>query len=95
MPASSLSQLLSDKKIRALILDLDGVITQTAHVHAQAWKKMFDVYLLQRGEKEGRVYKPLEIATDYRQHIDGIPRYDGVRNFLASRHIVLPGGHSG
>ncbi|RDV13950.1 beta-phosphoglucomutase family hydrolase [Pontibacter diazotrophicus] len=92
MPPSTLSQLLSERKIKALILDLDGVITQTAKVHANAWKKMFDDYLLQRGEQESVVYKPLEIATDYRDYIDGIPRYDGVRNFLASRNIVLPEG---
>ncbi|WP_162053029.1 beta-phosphoglucomutase family hydrolase [Pontibacter pamirensis] len=92
MPPSTLSQLLSERKIKALILDLDGVITQTAKVHAKAWKKMFDDYLLQRGKQEGVVYKPLEIATDYREYIDGIARYDGVRNFLASRNIVLPEG---
>ena len=92
MPQSHLSKLLSDKQITALIFDLDGVITQTAKVHAFAWKKMFDDYLLQRGKKEAVVYKPLEIETDYRQYIDGIPRYDGVRNFLASRNIVLPDG---
>ena len=92
MPATPLTQLLKDKNIRALILDMDGVITQTASVHAAAWKRMFDDYLQQRGKQEGRAYEPLHIATDYRQYIDGIPRYDGVRNFLASRNIVLPEG---
>jgi beta-phosphoglucomutase family hydrolase len=95
MPQSPLNHLLSQKNINALIFDLDGVITQTAKVHAQAWKRMFDDYLLKRGEQEGKVYKPLHIATDYRQYIDGIPRYDGVRNFLASRGIVLPEGNPG
>ncbi|WP_299985776.1 HAD family phosphatase [uncultured Pontibacter sp.] len=89
---STLQQLLQDKNIKALILDLDGVITQTARVHAQAWKRMFDSYLKQRGEKEGKRYEPLDIETDYREHIDGIPRYDGVRNFLTSRGITLPEG---
>ena len=78
--------------IRALIFDLDGVITQTATVHASAWKKMFDAYLLQRGKQDGTSYAPLNISTDYPQYIDGIPRYDGVRNFLRSRNIVLPEG---
>ncbi|WP_299821358.1 beta-phosphoglucomutase family hydrolase [uncultured Pontibacter sp.] len=88
----TLEQLIREKQIKAVILDLDGVITQTAQVHANAWKKMFDDYLQQRGKSDGKVYNALEIATDYRQYIDGIPRYDGVRNFLASRGIVLPEG---
>lgn len=92
MPAKSLAQLLKDKNIKALILDMDGVITQTAKVHAAAWKRMFNDYLQQRGKQEGKAYEPLQIATDYRQYIDGIPRYDGVQNFLASRNIELPEG---
>ncbi|WP_018478096.1 beta-phosphoglucomutase family hydrolase [Pontibacter roseus] len=89
---STLNQTLKDRNIKALILDLDGVVTQTARVHAQAWKRMFDAYLKKRGEEEGKDYAPLEIETDYREHIDGIPRYDGVRNFLQSRGITLPEG---
>ncbi|MHC2992930.1 hydrolase [Pontibacter sp. HJ8] len=89
---STLSSLLSEKNIKALILDLDGVVTQTALVHAQAWKRMFDAYLKKRGEEEGKQYEPLVIETDYREYIDGIPRYDGVRNFLQSRGISLPEG---
>jgi beta-phosphoglucomutase family hydrolase len=88
----TLDQLLQEKNIKALIFDLDGVVTQTARVHAHAWKRMFDAYLQQRGEKEGKHYEPLDIETDYREHIDGIPRYDGVRNFLESRGISLPEG---
>lgn len=89
---SSLNQQLRDKQIKALILDLDGVVTQTALVHAQAWKRMFDAYLKKRGESEEKKFEPLDIETDYREHIDGIPRYDGVRNFLQSRGITLPEG---
>nr|WP_262921658.1 trehalose-phosphatase [Pontibacter ruber] len=92
MPQHNLLQLLENKHIKALILDLDGVITQTARVHAQAWKRMFDDYLRKRGQQEGRQYEPLSIETDYRKYIDGIPRYDGVRNFLESRNILLPEG---
>ena len=88
----SINQLILKKKIKALILDLDGVITQTAKVHAQAWKKMFDDYLAKRGERDSKTYQPLRIETDYRKYIDGIPRYDGVRNFLATRQITLPEG---
>lgn len=88
----SIDQLLEERSIKALILDLDGVVTQTAQVHANAWKRMFDDYLAKRGKKEGKAYKPLEIETDYRKYIDGIPRYDGVRNFLASREIKLTEG---
>lgn len=88
----SIDRLLEERSIKALILDLDGVVTQTAQVHAHAWKKMFDDYLLKRGKTEGKVYLPLEIETDYRKYIDGIPRYDGVRNFLASRGLKLAEG---
>lgn len=92
MPQEDLFQLIRSKQIKALIFDLDGVITQTAKVHAKAWKRMFDEFLLKRGQLEGRIYEPLSIEKDYRRYIDGIPRYDGVRNFLASRNIVLPEG---
>ncbi|MER2998208.1 trehalose-phosphatase [Pontibacter populi] len=88
----NLDTALRQKHIKALILDMDGVVTQTARLHAQAWKRMFDAYLQQRGKRENKTYYPLTIATDYRKYIDGIPRYDGVRNFLASRTIVLPEG---
>lgn len=89
---NELSQLITVKGIKAHILDLDGVVTQTAKVHAQAWKKMFDAYLEKRSEADGKTYQPLDISTDYRQYIDGIPRYDGVRNFLSSRGITLQEG---
>ncbi|MBX0334984.1 beta-phosphoglucomutase family hydrolase [Pontibacter sp. HSC-14F20] len=88
----TLQQYLQENNIKALIFDLDGVVTQTARVHAQAWKRMFDAYLQKRGEEEGKHYEPLDIETDYREYIDGIPRYDGVRNFLESRGITLPEG---
>ncbi|MDX5348163.1 MAG: beta-phosphoglucomutase family hydrolase, partial [Hymenobacteraceae bacterium] len=92
MKQPNLRQLLQQRHIKALIFDLDGVVTQTAKVHAQAWKKMFDQYLQQRGKQENKSYQPLDIKTDYPQYIDGIPRYDGVRNFLKSRNIELPEG---
>lgn len=68
---------------------MDGVITQTATLHAKAWKQMFDKFL---EKQEGENYRPLDIQQDYRTYIDGKPRFDGVRSFLASRNIELPEG---
>ena len=75
--------------IRACLFDMDGVLTQTAKVHAAAWKEMFDDYLRQR---EGDAFRPFDIATDYVTYVDGKLRQDGVRSFLASRGITLPEG---
>src|SRR5579875_749549 len=72
--------------IRACLFDLDGVLTQTAKVHAQAWKRTFDPLLAQRGQPE------FDIVRDYDEYVDGKPRYDGVRSFLQSRGIQLPEG---
>ncbi|MGH3358557.1 MAG: HAD family hydrolase [Nocardioidaceae bacterium] len=69
----------------AVLFDLDGVLTPTAEVHMHAWETMFSAFLAARGER------PYATA-DYFAHIDGKPRYDGVRAFLASRDIVLPEG---
>jgi beta-phosphoglucomutase family hydrolase len=76
----------------AVLLDLDGVITDTASVHAVCWKQMFDEYLQRRAVQRGEAFRPFDIATDYRLYVDGRPRYDGVRDFLASRGIQLPEG---
>src|SRR6266516_5676353 len=78
----------------AVLLDLDGVITDTANIHVAAWKKMFDAYLQQRAADTGEPFRPFEIATDYQLYVDGKPRFDGVRDFLASRGIQLPEGSS-
>jgi trehalose 6-phosphate phosphatase len=78
-------------EFEAIICDLDGVITQTARVHARAWQRMFDKYLKQREERgEGSV--PPYQEEDYFRYIDGKPRYDGVQSFLESRGIELPWG---
>ena len=71
----------------AVLLDLDGVITDTASIHAACWKQMFDEYLQKRATQIGEVFRPFNIATDYRLYVDGKPRYDGVRDFLTSRGI--------
>jgi beta-phosphoglucomutase family hydrolase len=80
--------------IRACLFDLDGVVTQTAKVHAAAWKEMFDAYLEERAERTGEPYVPFDKLKDYDEYVDGKPRYDGVRSFLASRGIELPEGES-
>jgi beta-phosphoglucomutase family hydrolase len=76
----------------AILLDLDGVITDTASIHAACWKKMFDEYLQTRSTRNYEVFHPFDIATDYRLYVDGKPRFDGVRDFLRSRHVELPDG---
>jgi beta-phosphoglucomutase family hydrolase len=70
-------------EVTACLFDLDGVLTQTAAVHARAWKQMFDEFLEQRGEQ------PFDLVHDYDEYVDGKPRLDGVRDFLASRGIEL------
>jgi len=74
------------------LFDMDGVLTQTATVHAAAWKEAFDEFLLEETKRTGVTYKPFDIEHDYETYVDGEPREDGVRNFLASRHITLPEG---
>lgn len=77
---------------QAVILDLDGVITQTASLHAQAWRQMFNDYLQKRSGAGADAYESFDIEADYRRYVDGKPRYDGVRSFLESRGIDLPPG---
>jgi beta-phosphoglucomutase family hydrolase len=78
--------------IRACLFDLDGVLTQTARVHAAAWKQMFDEFLRERSKRTGEPSVPFDPVRDYDEYVDGKPRYDGVRSFLASRGIELPEG---
>lgn len=75
--------------VRACLFDLDGVLTRTAVVHAAAWKQMFDEFLRRR---DGTSFRPFDSARDYDEYVDGRPRADGVRTFLASRGIDLPDG---
>jgi beta-phosphoglucomutase family hydrolase len=76
--------------IQACLFDLDGVLTQTAKVHAEAWKQMFDEFLRTRAAKTGEPFVPFDPVKDYTEYVDGKPRYDGVRSFLESRGIELP-----
>lgn len=72
----------------AVVADMDGVLTRTADLHERAWKKMFDEFLGARGDQA-----PFS-GDDYRAHVDGKPRYDGVSDFLGSRGIQLPEGEA-
>ncbi|HUE27189.1 MAG TPA: beta-phosphoglucomutase family hydrolase [Solirubrobacteraceae bacterium] len=78
--------------IKACLFDLDGVLTQTAKVHAEAWKTMFDEFLRGWAQSHGQEFVPFDQASDYDRYVDGKPRYDGVKSFLASRGIELPQG---
>lgn len=79
---------------RACLFDLDGVLTRTAVVHAQAWKQTFDAFLRRRAHLAGSPFVPFDAVSDYEAYVDGEPRLDGVRTFLASRGITLPEGSS-
>lgn len=79
-------------KIDALLFDMDGVLTQTAKVHAAAWKEAFDAFLRQRAQECGDEFVPFDQVADYDRYVDGMPREDGVRSFLKSRGIELPEG---
>jgi beta-phosphoglucomutase family hydrolase len=78
--------------IRGCLFDLDGVLTETAKVHAAAWKEMFDDYLRERAQRSGEPFVPFDPVADYDEYVDGKPRADGTRSFLASRGIELPEG---
>jgi alpha,alpha-trehalase len=78
-------------RLEAVVFDTDGVLTDTASVHAAAWTRLFDEYLRLRATRDGEPFRPFEEA-DYLRHVDGRPRYEGVAGFLASRGIMLPWG---
>jgi beta-phosphoglucomutase family hydrolase len=78
--------------ITTCLFDLDGVLTQTAKIHAQAWKQMFDGFLRERSDRTGEPFHEFDRLTDYDEYVDGKPRLDGVQSFLQSRGIELPLG---
>ena len=78
--------------IRVCLFDLDGVLTDTAAVHAAAWKEMFDEFLRAYSAQQGIPFAPFDARAEYDAFVDGKPRVDGVRDFLASRGITLPEG---
>jgi beta-phosphoglucomutase family hydrolase len=79
-------------RYEAVLFDMDGVITDTASIHASCWKMMFDEYLKRRATRQAEAFRPFDIDADYKVHVDGKPRYQGVRDFLKSRGITLPEG---
>ena len=78
--------------IRGCLFDLDGVLTKTAAVHAASWKEMFDGFLRERAAETGQPFVAFDEVADYDKYVDGKPREDGARSFLASRGIELPEG---
>jgi|SRR5215217_5093712 len=82
--ASQEKHLVSPGEYGAWLFDLDGVITDTASVHAAAWKRTFDGYLKVVSKREGRPFEPSEIVPGYYRYVDGKPRYAGVGSFLRS-----------
>lgn len=77
-------------RFEALLFDLDGVVTQTAVVHAAAWKRAFDELLASRAR--GQPWDPFDIEHEYRRYLDGKPRREGIRSFLVARGFSLPEG---
>lgn len=92
VPGASPAQLRLPPFITACLFDLDGVLTSTAELHAEAWKTTFDRFLLRRALRTGEPYRPFRTTTDYDDTVDGKPRLEGTRSFLASRGIELPEG---
>ncbi len=82
-------------EVRACLFDLDGVLTRTAELHAQAWKEMFDGFLQDWARRHRAPFRPFDRKEDYDEYLDGKPRYDGVRSFLQARGIRLPEGTPG
>jgi beta-phosphoglucomutase family hydrolase len=79
-------------RFEALIFDLDGVITQTASIHARAWKQLFDEFLARRVTQMAGTFVPFDLERDYRRYVDGKPRIAGVASFLAARGLFVPTG---
>lgn len=79
------------RELSAVLFDLDGVLTPTAEVHQRAWGDLFTAFLAEHAERTGQSQAPWQ-EQDYFDHVDGKPRLDGVRDFLASRGIELPEG---
>jgi len=79
--------------VRGCLFDLDGVLTKTAQVHDAAWEETFNGFLRTRAARTGEPFVPFDPVADYDDYVDGRPRADGTRSFLASRGIQLPDGH--
>jgi len=84
--------LITRDRYDAVLLDMDGVVTDTASIHASCWKIMFDEFLEKRATRHAEPFRSFDLDVDYRLYVDGKPRYQGVRDFLGSRGIALPAG---
>jgi beta-phosphoglucomutase family hydrolase len=87
-----LFETINPEKFDAVLFDLDGVLTPTAKIHAECWKRLFDEFCQFWSKRHNVRVASFDIKSDYLNHVDGRPRYDGVRSFLQSRGIVLPEG---
>lgn len=76
----------------AVLFDMDGVVTDTAGAHAAAWKRLFDAFLESHAARGSAEFEPFDANADYRQYVDGKPRFEGVQGFLDARGIELPRG---
>jgi beta-phosphoglucomutase family hydrolase len=85
-------QQISRENFDAVLFDLDGVLTDTAKVHAHCWKTLFDEFLKTHAQRTGQTFRPFDIGTDYNLYVDGKLRQDGTGSFLESRGIELPFG---
>jgi beta-phosphoglucomutase family hydrolase len=75
------------RDIRAVVFDTDGVITDSARVHAAAWKTAFDAFLREHPPEDSAMRRPFDVRDDYLRHVDGRSRLDGAAAFLAARGI--------
>lgn len=91
-PAVTIEAVIPRDRFHAVLFDMDGVLTDTAEVHAQAWKEVFDEFLKDRERRIGEPFRPFEVGTDYLLLVDGKPRENGTHDFLGSRGIQLPKG---
>lgn len=83
---------MSISNIAAVIFDMDGVVTRTAELHAAAWKTLFDDVLRKHAARTGASFRPFDVHTDYLKYVDGRPRLEGVRSFLAGRALEVAEG---
>ena len=89
---TSLQSRITPDRFDAVLFDLDGVLTDTAKIHAACWKKMFDEFLRKQTAHSGEPFRPFDSTSDYQRYVDGKLRLDGVRSFLTARGIHLPEG---
>ena len=90
--SADLVPVISREEFGAVIFNLDGVVTDTHEIHTEAWKRLFDEYLLEHAAQEGEDLRPFHTNFDYRRYVEGRPHHQGIKHFLSSRHIELPLG---